>query len=73
MSPHACSPLTDMAGTQYDPATVVMGEGWMTPTQEQVTELAENCDIANVDGGIELNSKINGAKIFFPESGFMYV
>ncbi len=66
-------PVTEMAGTEYDPATVMMGEGWMTPTQEQVSELAENCEIAKVDGGVELTSKINGAKIFFPASGFMYV
>lgn len=66
-------PVIDMAGTQYDPATVSMGSEWITPSQEQVQELIDNCDIAKADGGIELTSRINGAKIFFPESGFMYV
>lgn len=66
-------PVTDMAGTQYDPATVNMGSEWSTPSQEQFNELIENCEIVNVSGGYELTSKINGAKLFLPASGYMYV
>lgn len=66
-------PVTNMAGTQYDPATVNLGSEWLTPTQEQFRELIDNSDIAVVSGGFELTSKINGAKIFFPASGYMYV
>lgn len=76
VSPYADTrllPVTDMAGTQYDPATVNLGSEWSTPTQQQFQELIDNCDIEAVTDGFELTSKINGAKIFFPASGYMYV
>ena len=66
-------PVTNMAGTQYDPATKVFGEGWMTPTKAQFQELFDNCDYETTDAGIEFTSKTNGNKIFFPYSGLMYV
>ena len=66
-------PVEDMAGTEYDPATVHMGNGWMTPTKEQMQELFDNCKKTDVDGGFELTSNINGAKIFLPASGNRYV
>lgn len=66
-------PVTDVAGTQYDPATVNMGEAWKTPTKEQFEELFANCDKTDVEGGFELVSRINGAKIFLPAVGYKYV
>lgn len=62
-----------MAGTEYDPATKVLGKEWMTPTKEQFQELFDNCDFEGFDNGVEFTSKINGNKIFFPNTGFMYV
>lgn len=66
-------PVKNMAGTQYDPATKVLGDEWMTPTQEQFQELFDNCEFEGLDNGVEFTSKINGNKIFFPYTGFMYV
>lgn len=75
-SPYASTrviPVENVAGTQYDPATVNMGDKWMTPTKEQLQELFDNCTKTDVDGGFELTSNINGAKIFIPASGYKYV
>lgn len=66
-------PVLNMAGTQYDPATKVLGKEWMTPTKEQFQELFDNCDFEGLDNGVEFTSRINGNKIFFPNTGFMYV
>lgn len=66
-------PVKNMAGTQYDPATKVFGERWMTPDKSEFQELYDNCDYETTDAGIEFTSKINGNKIFFPYTGFMYV
>ncbi|MDE5694247.1 MAG: T9SS type A sorting domain-containing protein, partial [Duncaniella sp.] len=66
-------PVLHMAGTQYDPATKVLGQEWMTPTKEQFQELFDNCDFEGLDNGVEFTSRINGNKIFFPNTGFMYV
>lgn len=66
-------PLTNMAGTQYDPATKAFGEGWMTPSKAQFQELFDNCSYETTAAGIEFTSKINGNKIFFPYTGYMYV
>lgn len=66
-------PVLNMAGTEYDPATKVLGKEWMTPTKEQFQELFDNCDFEGFDNGVEFTSKINGNKIFFPNTGFMYV
>ena len=66
-------PVLNMAGTEYDPATKVLGKEWMTPTKEQFQELFDNCDYESFDNGVKFTSKINGNKIFFPNTGFMYV
>ena len=66
-------PVLNMAGTEYDPATNVLGKEWMTPTKEQFQELFDNCDFEGFDNGVEFTSRINGNKIFFPNTGFMYV
>lgn len=66
-------PVEDVTGTQYDAATVFMGNGWFTPSKEQVQELFDNCTMSSVDGGFEFTSKKNGEKLFFPATGYMNV
>lgn len=75
-SPYASTlnvPVLNVAGTEYDPATVNMGEGWMTPTKEQFEELFANCDRTDTADGIELTSKTTGNRLFFPFTGYMNV
>ncbi len=56
-----------------DVAHIRLGGYWKTPTYEDIAELVENCTMArkNVKGqwGVELTSKLNGARIFLPQSG----
>lgn len=76
VSPYASTlnvPVQNVAGTEYDPATVNMGKEWMTPTKEQFEELFANCDRTDTANGIELTSKITGNRLFFPFTGYMNV
>lgn len=34
---------TEISGTQYDPATAMLGEGWRMPTKEECEELMNGC------------------------------
>ena len=63
----------DIAGTQYDAATIVLGDGWMTPNESHWKELMHNCwwQWDSIDGvrGYVVKSRINGNMIFLPAAG----
>jgi|GEM_PF-1168361 len=60
----------NIAGTQYDAATVLWGDGWKMPTKDQFQELMDNTTekITEIDGRscLVLTSKINGNTIIIP-------
>lgn len=65
---------------QDDAATQNWGEHWRMPTKEEVSELIENCTwvwTKNYEGtrvaGKIGTSKRNGAVIFFPASGWLWI
>lgn len=66
----------DCEGTDKDVATVILGEGWSTPTVDQWNELIRNCSFqeTQVDGvtGIMVKSYVNGNTMFLPATGYMY-
>ncbi len=49
-----------------DAATQTLGAEWSMPTVKQLVELMEHTTAKMVNNGVELTSKINGEKIFFP-------
>lgn len=63
----------DISGTVYDASYVNWGDSWRMPSNEQITELQDNCTskwiLLNDVCGL-LISGSNGATIFFPASGF---
>lgn len=64
---------SDIAGTQYDAATVIMGDAWKMPTATQCKELLSECDwewtmLENNIGGYKVTGK-NGNSIFIPAAG----
>lgn len=57
---------------EYDPATAIWGGKWRTPTKEEFMELFDNCIFTwtdEYDGGVWVQSKRNGNKIYFPACG----
>lgn len=66
--------MTDIAGDKtYDVATLKWGEGWRTPTKEEMNELLEYCNDKYVQRGgrwgREFTSTINNQTIFLPATG----
>ena len=66
---------TEISGTQYDPATALLGEGWRLPTKEECEELISNCDswANNTDNKpyhFVMKSKKNEKSIYF--GGYRY-
>ena len=63
----------NIAGTQYDAATVNLGKDWRMPTKDEVQELCEKCTFTygEVDGvkGYYATGK-NGNSIFLPRYGY---
>lgn len=63
----------NIAGTQYDAATVNLGKDWRMPTKDEVQELCEKCTFTygEVDGvkGYYATGK-NGNSIFLPCYGY---
>ncbi len=65
-----------------DAATVALGSGWRTPTQEDCLELFNGCTWTRtrqydptqlfVETGLLGTSKVNGNTIFIPDSGIFY-
>lgn len=66
----------NIAGTQYDAATVNLGKDWRMPTKDEVQELIDKCTFTygKVDGvkGYYATGK-NGNSIFLPYYGFKYI
>lgn len=57
---------------KYDPAAASWGEKWQTPTKEDFIELIDNCIFIwtnDYDGGVWVQSKQNGQKIYLPACG----
>ena len=65
----------NIAGTQYDAATVNLGKDWRMPTQDEVKELCDKCTFTygEVDGvkGYYATGK-NGNSIFLPCYGYKF-
>lgn len=65
----------DIAGTQYDAATVNWGSSWVMPSEELMRELYDNCitewTTENGINGQRITSS-NGASIFLPASGYRW-
>ena len=63
----------DIAGTNYDVATIKWGEEYAMPTRNQIKELVDNCTskwttIGGVKGRVFQST--NGNKIFLPAAGY---
>lgn len=66
---------TEISGTEYDPATAILGEGWRLPTKEECEELINNCDSWANDTDnrpylFVMKSKKNEKSIYF--GGYRY-
>lgn len=65
----------NIAGTDRDAATVILGENYQTPTVEQIKELLEECTWTwteqNGVNGMKVTGP-NGNSIFLPASGFRF-
>lgn len=63
----------DIAGTQYDAATVNLGNDWRMPTNQEFVELVDNCTLEwiqiNGKNGYKVTGK-NGNSIFLPAAGY---
>ena len=64
--------LDDIAGTQYDVASVRMGKPWHMPSMAQLSELLYNhiCSIIAVDNSYFRVTGPNGGYIILPKAGF---
>lgn len=66
----------NIAGTQYDAATINLGKDWRMPTKDEVQELCEKCTFTygEVDGvkGYYATGK-NGNSIFLPRYGYKLI
>lgn len=64
----------DIAGTQYDVATVRWGEGWRIPNREEFQELIDNCTWTYKMKGAKYGWEVtgtNGNSIFLPMAGYI--
>lgn len=66
---------TEISGTQYDVAHVVMGGSWRMPTLVQIAELVDYCtwkrtQLNGVNG--QLVTGPNGGQIFLPAAGYRW-
>ena len=55
-----------------DAATQLLGEGWRTPTRDELTELVEKCEWQWVDNTDSIGYRVigpNGKSIFLPATG----
>lgn len=63
---------SDIAGTQYDAATVNWGAPWQMPTKAQFEKLIDSCSsVWTIHNGVEgrMITGPNGGKIFLPAAG----
>ena len=67
---------SDIAGTSYDVATVLMGAPWRMPSAELLLEFVNYCSrqwtMLNGVNGI-LVTGLNGAQIFLPAAGYQWI
>lgn len=66
----------DIAGTQYDAATVNWGNPWMMPNKEQMEELKNSCTSEwTTENGVNGRrfTGSNGASIFLPAAGYRWI
>ena len=63
---------SDIAGTEYDAATAVLGDAWKMPNESQCKELVDECEWTWIEmngvNGYKVVGK-NGNSIFLPASG----
>ena len=67
----------DISGTEYDAATVTLGEGWRMPTKSEWEELKSNCSATSyeIDGSsfyYVFQSNKNNNKIYIPATYSFY-
>lgn len=70
---------SDVLDPEHDAARIILGGSWRIPTQEEWTELSENCNFewTSMNGIIgyrvtgKKNSEFESASIFLPAAGFM--
>lgn len=66
----------DIAGSSMDAAAMNMGGGWRMPTQDEMQELLDNCDMAwvlqNGVKGYRFTSRKTGNTLFFPSAGLYF-
>ncbi|MCH5245675.1 MAG: hypothetical protein J1E84_04365 [Muribaculaceae bacterium] len=60
----------DIQGTEYDAASVLWGDGWVTPNKEQIQELVDLCDWVSNGYGFTITGP-NGNSIYLPACGQM--
>ncbi|MBQ6203526.1 MAG: hypothetical protein IJK46_05470 [Prevotella sp.] len=66
---------TNIAGTQYDAATVNWGSPWVMPSKEQKEELKNSCTSEwTTENGVigRRFTGPNGASIFLPAAGYSW-
>ncbi len=64
----------DISGTEYDAASVALGNGWHVPTIKQCQELVKLCHWRQVNRKGYIGNEItgpNGMSIFIPSSGYI--
>ena len=62
---------SNIAGTSFDPAFVMLGSDWRMPTESQMQELHDYCTFdSDGEGGLRLVGP-NGNSIFIPMSGYI--
>ncbi len=65
--------MSDIAGTEYDAATVNWGGDWRIPSKAEIKELIDNCNWEWTTQGGKKGYKVtgpNGNHIFLPAAGF---
>jgi hypothetical protein len=60
------TPPSDISGTAYDLAHVMLGEKWRLPTESEAKALINNCTLRWTTSGLFMTSKTNGNELFFP-------
>lgn len=58
--------------SEYDPAKAIWGGRWHTPSKDEIEELLQFCTFTwtnEYDGGVWIQSKKNGGKIYLPACG----
>jgi len=62
----------DIAGTEFDAATAVLGSRWRMPTAAEFVELQQSCSVSfSGDGRNAVVTGPNGVSVSFPLCGYM--